>query len=429
MKKPFIAFSTNIDEEIEKAEKLLSINLADTQKEAVAGALVSKLMVITGGPGTGKTTLVNSILHILKSKKLKIQLCAPTGRAAKRLSESTKLEALTIHRLLEVDPISGGFKRNEDNKLDCDYLVIDESSMIDIMLMNALLRAVRDDTALLFVGDVDQLPSVGPGQVLRDIIESNQVKVVKLTEIFRQVATSQIIKTAHKVNNGQMIDLEHKIDSDFYFIEATPGEDLLKKLIHIMQDRIPRKFSCDPVNDIQVLAPMQKGGVGVKALNIELQKVFNPSMENVIQRYGQNFAAKDKVMQMENNYDKEVYNGDIGIIKSIDPEAQEVIIKFDHREVKYNYTDLDQISHAYATTIHKSQGSEYPIVIIPLTMQSYVMLQRNLLYTAITRGKKFVVLIGERKALEIAIEKNDSVCRYSKLKEWMMTGSDTQSHI
>jgi exodeoxyribonuclease V alpha subunit len=409
-----------IEEEIKNAERDLSIKLAAAQKEAIWAALTSKLMVITGGPGTGKTTLVNSILYILKSKKVKIQLCAPTGRAAKRLTESTKLEALTIHRLLEVDPTFGGFKRNEDNRLDCDYLVVDESSMIDILLMHALLKAIPDHAVLLFVGDVDQLPSVGPGQVLRDLIESQKIKVVKLTEIFRQAASSEIIKTAHLVNQGKVPDLTHKADSDFYFIEAAPGEQLMNKLINMITDRIPKKFGCDPVNDIQVLVPMQRGGFGVKALNIELQKVLNPNFASGILRYGQNFAIGDKVMQMENNYDKEVYNGDIGIISEIDAAEEQLVIKFDHRYVKYNYTDLDQISHAYATTIHKSQGSEYKIVIIPLTMQSYIMLQKNLIYTAITRGKEFVVLIGEKEALEVGVKKNDSLLRYSKLREWLV---------
>ncbi|KJW02139.1 hypothetical protein REIP_0142 [Rickettsia endosymbiont of Ixodes pacificus] len=401
-------------------EKELCITLATSQKTAIEHALQHKLMVITGGPGTGKTTLVNSLLKTLSTQNLNIKLCAPTGRAAKRLSESTGLEATTIHRLLEIDPAYGGFKRNEDSPLLCDYLVIDEASMVDISLFHALLKALPPHSSLLIVGDVDQLPSVGAGQVLKDIINSKVIPTVKLTEIFRQAATSNIIINAHRVNNGILPDLAPR-NSDFYFIEAEHGEDIINKIIMMIRERIPKKFNLNPVNDIQLLCPMQRGGVGARSLNIELQKILNPNYSSGIIKFGQIFAIGDKVMQTENNYDKEVYNGDIGVINNINEQDQEITINFYNRDVVYDYSDLDQITLAYATTIHKSQGSEYPAVIIPLTMQSYMMLKRNLIYTAITRGKHLVIIIGQKKALAIAIKDNKTSLRYSKLQKWLMT--------
>ncbi|EER20781.1 MULTISPECIES: SF1B family DNA helicase RecD2 [spotted fever group] len=403
-------------------EQDLGITLATSQKTAIEKALQHKVMVITGGPGTGKTTLVNSLLKTLTTKKLNIKLCAPTGRAAKRLSESTGLEATTIHRLLEIDPAYGGFKRSEESPLLCDYLVIDEASMVDISLFHALLKAIPPHSALLIVGDVDQLPSVGAGQVLKDIINSKVIPTVKLTEIFRQAATSKIIINAHQVNNGILPDLTSpKKESDFYFIEAEHGEDIINKIIIMIKDRIPNKFNLNPINDIQLLCPMQRGGVGARSLNIELQKILNPNYSSGITKFGQIFAIGDKVMQTENNYDKEVYNGDVGVINNINDHDQEITINFYNRDVVYDYSDLDQITLAYATTIHKSQGSEYPAVIIPLTMQSYMMLKRNLIYTAITRGKNLVIIIGQRKALAIAIKDNKTSLRYSKLQEWLIT--------
>ncbi|MCX4080042.1 ATP-dependent RecD-like DNA helicase [Rickettsia rhipicephali] len=401
-------------------EKELCITLATSQKIAIKKALQHKLMVITGGPGTGKTTLLNALLRTLSTQDLNIKLCAPTGRAAKRLSESTGLEATTIHRLLEIEPAYGGFKRNEDSPLLCDYLVIDEASMVDISLFHALLKALPPHSALLIVGDVDQLPSVGAGQVLKDIINSKVMPTVKLIEIFRQAATSNIIINAHRVNNGILPDLTPpKRESDFYFIEAEHGEDIINKIIMMIKDRIPNKFNLNPINDIQLLCPMQRGGVGARSLNIELQKILNPNCSSGITKFGQIFAIGDKVMQTENNYDKEVYNGDIGVINNINEQDQEITINFYNRNVVYDYSDLDQITLAYATTIHKSQGSEYPAVIIPLTMQSYMMLKRNLIYTAITRGKHLVIIIGQKKALAIAIKDNKTSLRYSKLKEWL----------
>jgi exodeoxyribonuclease V alpha subunit len=402
-------------------EEELNIKLAESQKLAIEKALDNRLMVITGGPGTGKTTLVNSLLKTLAAKKLNIKLCAPTGRAAKRLSESTGLEATTIHRLLEIDPAYGGFKRNEESPLSCDYLVIDEASMVDVPLFYSLLKALPLHSALLLVGDVDQLPSVGAGQVLKDIISSKVISTVQLTEIFRQAATSNIITNAHRVNHGILPNMQiTREESDFYFVEAEHGDDIINKIITMVKDRIPKRFNLNPIQDIQLLCPMQRGGAGARSLNIELQKVLNPNHTNGIVKFGQIFAVGDKIMQTENNYDKEVYNGDIGIIKAINEQDQEIIINFYNRDINYDYTDLDQITLAYATTIHKSQGSEYPAVIIPITMQSYMMLRRNLIYTAITRGKKLVVIIGQKKALAMAVKDTTSSHRYSKLREWLV---------
>lgn len=401
-------------------EKDLDIKLADNQKDAVVQALSEKLMVITGGPGTGKTTLVRTLLKILESKQLNIKLCAPTGRAAKRLSETTGLEATTIHRLLEIDQTQGGFKYNEDNKLACNYLIVDESSMIDVPLFHSLIKSLPGHAGLLLVGDVDQLPSVGAGQVLKDIIRSDVITTIKLTQIFRQAATSDIITNAHNINKGILPKLDNPVDgTDFYFIQAEPGDDIINKIITITSDRIPKKFKLDPIHDIQLLCPMQRGSSGARSLNVELQKVLNPNYSDGIVKFGQTFAVGDKVMQTENNYDKDTYNGDIGVIAGINQEEQEVVIKFYGNEVIYEYADLDQITLAYATTIHKSQGSEYPAIIVPITMQSYLMLKRSLIYTAVTRGKKLVIVIGQKKALAMAIKDAKSSNRYSKLKDWL----------
>ena len=386
-------------------------------------ALLAKVLVITGGPGVGKTTIVNSILRILAAKGVRLLLCAPTGRAAKRMSEATGREACTIHRLLEVDPKTGGFKRGDDNPLDCDLLVIDETSMVDVLLMHALLRAVPDRAALLVVGDVDQLPSVGPGQVLADVIASGAVPVVRLTEVFRQAAKSRIIVNAHRINQGQMPDLNRpEEESDFYFVPADDPETAVARIVDLVKTRIPQRFGFDPVRDIQVLCPMNRGGVGARSLNIELQAALNPAGERKVQRFGWTFAPGDKVMQIENDYDKEVYNGDIGYIDQVDPEAGEVTASFDGRTVAYGFGELDMLVPAYAATIHKSQGSEYPAVVIPLLTQHYPMLQRNLLYTGVTRGKRLVVLVGQKKAVAIAVRNVSGRRRWSKLKEWLASG-------
>jgi exodeoxyribonuclease V alpha subunit len=401
-------------------EQRTGLTLADSQQAAVRLALLAKVMVITGGPGVGKTTIVNSILSILAAKGVRLLLCAPTGRAAKRMSEATGREACTIHRLLEVDPKTGGFKRGDDNPLDCDLLVIDEVSMVDILLMHALLRAVPDRAALMIVGDVDQLPSVGPGQVLADVIASGAVPVVRLTEVFRQAANSRIIVNAHRINQGQMPDLDRpEEESDFYYVPADDPETAVAHIVDLVKTRIPQRFGFDPVRDIQVLCPMNRGGVGARSLNIELQAALNPAGERKVQRFGWTFAPGDKVMQIENDYDKEVYNGDIGYIDQVDPEAGEVTANFDGRTVTYGFGELDMLVPAYAATIHKSQGSEYPAIVIPLLIQHYPMLQRNLLYTGVTRGKRLVVLVGQKKAVAIAVRNVSGRRRWSKLRDWL----------
>ena len=401
-------------------EQKTGLSLAERQVAAIRLALVSKVLVITGGPGVGKTTIVNSILRILSAKGVTLLLCAPTGRAAKRMTEAAGFEAKTIHRTLEVDRKAGGFKRNSDNPLDCDLLVIDETSMVDVLLMQALLKAVPDNAALLVVGDIDQLPSVGPGQVLADVIASGAVPLVRLTEVFRQAAQSRIITSAHKINQGSIPDLSKpEGDSDFYFVQADDPETAVPRIVDLVKTRIPQRFGLDPIRDIQVLCPMNRGGVGVRSLNIELQAALNPAGDRKVERFGWTFAPGDKVMQMENDYDRDVYNGDIGYIDDVDPDAGELTVSFDGRAITYGFGELDTLVLAYAATIHKSQGSEYPAVVIPVMMQHYTMLQRNLLYTGVTRGKRLVVLVGQKKAVAIAVKNVSGRRRWSKLKEWL----------
>ena len=392
------------------------LTLSASQRDAVRLALASKVVVVTGGPGVGKTTLVNSILGIIRARHLRVTLCAPTGRAAKRLTESTGLEAKTIHRLLEFDPQSFGFKRGRDNPLPTDLLVMDEASMVDVVLMNKLLPAIPDSAGLIIVGDVDQLPSVGPGCVLSDIIESGAVPTVRLTEIFRQAAGSRIIVNAHRINRGELpLKDEGKELADFYFIPATTPEDIHGKLLHVITERIPKRFGFHPVRDIQVLTPMNRGGLGARSLNAELQSVLNGKAEPKVTRFGTSFAPGDKVIQTVNNYEKEVFNGDIGRIVEIDVDEGTLKVDYDDRLVEYQFGELDEVSLAYATSIHKSQGSEYTAVVIPLAMQHYTMLERNLIYTAVTRGKKLVVVIGEAKALAMAVKNHKSHRRLTKL--------------
>ncbi|MCD2330284.1 MULTISPECIES: ATP-dependent RecD-like DNA helicase [Roseobacteraceae] len=401
-------------------EQKTGLALADSQAEAVRLALRSKIMVITGGPGVGKTTIVNSILRILAAKRVNLLLCAPTGRAAKRMTEATEMEAKTIHRLLEFDPKAFGFKRDLENPLDCDLLVVDESSMVDVMLMQSLLKAVPDHAALLIVGDIDQLPSVGPGQVLADIIGSDAVPVMRLTEVFRQAAESKIITTAHAINAGRMPDLSPPDgDTDFYFVPAADPEQAVARIVELVSKRIPNRFGFDPIRDIQVLCPMNRGGVGARSLNIELQAALNLAGEKKVERFGWTFAPGDKVMQIENDYDKDVYNGDIGMIDDVDLDEGEVAVNFDGRTVSFVFGELDTLVPAYAATIHKSQGSEYPVVVIPVMTQHYAMLQRNLIYTGVTRGKKLVVLVGQARAVAIAVKNISGRRRWSKLDEWL----------
>jgi exodeoxyribonuclease V alpha subunit len=401
-------------------EQKTGLSLAPTQLEAIRLALMAKVLVVTGGPGVGKTTIVNSILRILAAKGVNLLLCAPTGRAAKRMTEATGFEAKTIHRLLEVDPKGGGFKRNAENPLDCELLVIDETSMVDVPLMHALLKALPDTTALLIVGDIDQLPSVGPGQVLADIIQSETIPVVRLTEVFRQAAESRIITAAHRINKGQMPDLaKPEGESDFYFVNAAEPEAAVPLIVDLVKNRIPKRFGFDPIRDVQVLCPMNRGGVGARSLNIELQAALNPATDQKVERFGWTFAPGDKVMQIENDYEKEVYNGDVGYVDAVDFDTGELTASFDGRAVTYGFGELDTLVPAYAATIHKSQGSEYPAVVIPVMTQHYAMLQRNLIYTGITRGKKLVVIVGQAKAVAIAVKNVSGRRRWTKLKEWL----------
>ncbi len=402
---------------MEWVQAQLSLSLASNQVEAVRCAVENKVLVITGGPGTGKTTIINAILKIFGRLGIDILLAAPTGRAAKRITETTRHEAKTIHRLLEFSPKKGGFQKNEDQPLRCDLLILDEASMIDTVLMHNLLKAVPIHATLILVGDVNQLPSVGPGNVLKDIIASGAVPVVSLTEIFRQAKDSSIIVNAHLINQGVIpaLDTTRGSSSDFYFIQKEEPEEALAVILELLNGRIKRAFGFDPIDDVQVLTPMNRGSVGASNLNVELQKVLNPR-EDGITRGGRNFRVDDKVMQIRNNYDKEVYNGDIGRILKIDTEDQEVTVVFDGRRVSYDYSDLDELILAYAVSVHKSQGSEYPCVVIPLLTQHYVMLQRNLIYTAITRGKKLVILVGSKRAFAIAVKNDKTQKRYTHLK-------------
>jgi exodeoxyribonuclease V alpha subunit len=390
--------------------------LAPSQREALKQALNSRVLVITGGPGVGKTTLVKAILLILRAKKVRCLLCAPTGRAAKRLAETTGFEAKTIHRLLEVLHGAGGFSHNEENPLECDLLVVDETSMVDVPLMNHLLRALPESASLLLVGDVDQLPPVGPGTALRNIIESGIVPVVRLTEVFRQAGNSRIIVNAHRINEGLMPEVTEN-GSDFFFVEREQPERIVETVIELVKKRIPSKFRLDPIRDVQVLSPMNRGSLGIRELNARLQEELNPrkAEEPFIEKFGWQYRIRDKVIQTENDYDKEVFNGDIGQIAKIEPVDRELTVKFDQREVTYDFGELDELSLAYAITIHKSQGSEFPAVVIPLATQHYLLLQRNLVYTGVTRGKQLVMLVGQSKALSMAVKNNRTEQRFSGL--------------
>ncbi|MBM4152281.1 MAG: ATP-dependent RecD-like DNA helicase [Kiritimatiellaceae bacterium] len=399
-------------------QKKTNIELSDNQCDALRLAVQAKVMVITGGPGVGKTTLVNSIIQVFLAKKLTVSLCAPTGRAAKRLSETTGLEAKTIHRLLLFNPGTGGFRYNEENPLEGDIFIIDECSMIDQVLAYQLLQAIPQRSAVIFVGDADQLPSVGPGRVLRDIISASVVPVVALTEIFRQAAESRIVTGAHRINHGQLPEFPEEGDksSDLYFIEAEEAQKAIQVICKMVGESIPQRLGFNPIEHVQILTPMQKGELGARNLNQVMQSLLNPQGREV-ERFGILFREGDRVMQTVNNYEKEVFNGDLGRITAIDEEQREIVVKIDDRKVKYEFRELDELVHAYAITIHKSQGSEYPCVIIPIHTQHFVMLQRSLLYTAVTRAKKFAVLIGTKKAMGLAVIHADSRERVTTLKE------------
>ena len=398
-------------------EKKVGLTLAAQQREAVRQATTEKVLVITGGPGVGKTTLVRSILEIYAAKEMDCVLCAPTGRAAKRLAETTGREAKTIHRLLEYEGASGRCKKDRDHPLELDLLIVDEASMVDIHLMSNLLRAVPPNACVVLVGDVDQLPSVGPGTVLADIIASKTVPVVRLTEIFRQAQESLIVRAAHRVLEGEMPEsATQERPGDFYFIEVDSPPAILDRIVTLVRERIPDRFKLDPLNDVQILTPMNRSDLGTRNLNARLQEILNPPQdEPEVARFGWIFRHGDKVLQTVNDYDKEVFNGDIGRIAAIAPDDQELTVDYDGRKVPYDFEELDELALAYALTIHKSQGSEYPAVVIPLHTQHYMMLQRNLLYTAITRGKKLVVLVGSKKALSLAIQRQDTARRCSGL--------------
>jgi exodeoxyribonuclease V alpha subunit len=399
------------------------VELAGAQRMAIQTALTSKISVITGGPGVGKTTIVNSIVRILQAKNGKVLLAAPTGRAAKRMSEATGAPAQTIHRLLKYEPREGGFTHNDRRPLQGDMVIIDETSMLDIPLAHHLLKAIPLTASVVFVGDVDQLPSVGPGNFLRDLIDSDRVPVVRLTEIFRQARDSFIITNAHRVNEGHMPVLDARNEGDFFFIPEDQPEKVLATIKTLCGERVPKKFGFDPMRDVQVLTPMHKGLCGSESLNRELQTTLNPRGP-AVQRYGRTYRVGDRVMQVRNNYDKDVFNGDLGRVKQIDLAEQQVIVEVDdpglkdaRRAIPYEFTDMDELLPAYAISVHKSQGNEYPCVIVPLLTQHFVLLQRNLLYTAITRGKKLVILIGSKKALAIAVRNDKTAARYSRLKD------------
>ena len=407
------------DKAIEWVEQQLSLQLAISQKEAVALALKSKIQIITGGPGTGKSTITNAILKITEKLTQKIILVAPTGRAAKRMSEITGKKASTIHSLLEFDFKAGGFKKNRQNPIDCDLLIIDEASMIDTYLMYSLLKALPDPICVIFVGDINQLPSVGPGNVLKDMISSRTLPVTILTEIFRQAAGSAIITNAHLVNQGQFPRLYNGHDSDFFFIESAEAEQVLNEVIKLVSQSLPKRYGFDPKKEIQVLAPMKKGVIGTANLNVALQQLLNPQAM-ALHRGGQKFQVGDKVMQLRNDYKREVFNGDIGYIHSIDAEEQQLVICMEERQIIYDYSDLDELTLAYAISIHKFQGSECPCVVMPVHTSHFMLLHRNLLYTGITRGKQLVVLVGTKKALAIAVKKDDVKKRYTGLQQTLM---------
>jgi exodeoxyribonuclease V alpha subunit len=415
---PVVRRTIDSEKACEWVQKELSLYLASSQIQAVRSSVDSKVLIITGGPGTGKTTIINAVLKIFGRVGLDILLAAPTGRAAKRMTEATGRDAKTIHRLLEFSPQHKGFQKNEDHPLKCDLLVIDEASMIDTVLMYHLLKAVPLHATLILVGDVNQLPSVGPGNVLQDIISSRRVPVVQLTDIFRQAKDSAIIVNAHLINRGVIppVDSADRTRTDYYFIEKDEPEDALGVIMELVSSRIQKAFRFDPVDDVQVLTPMNRGTVGAHNLNSELQKILNPRQDGIT-RGTRSFRVGDKVMQIRNNYDKEVYNGDIGRIVRIDTEHQEVRMTFDGKTVSYEYSELDEIVLAYAVSVHKSQGSEYPCVIIPLLTQHYMLLQRNLIYTAITRGKELVIVVGGKRAMAIAVKNDKTRKRFTRLDQ------------
>lgn len=417
---PTSLITIRVEKALAWVQKKLSIQLAENQLEAVRKALNSKAMILTGGPGTGKTTVINAMLKIFAGMGAKCLLAAPTGRAAKRMSETTGYPAKTIHRLLEFSFQNGGFQKNEKKPLNCNVLIVDEASMIDTVLMHHLVKAIPPSATVILVGDINQLPSVGPGNVLKDIISSEVFAVVELTEIFRQAAESLIIVNAHRINGGKFPLVPSKNSSDdlgdFYFIQQNDPEKVLNVILDLIGERIPSRFGLDPVDQVQVLTPMHRGVVGATNLNHQLQQSLNPQ-KNPLVLGARKFNVNDKVMQIRNNYDKTVFNGDIGRIKHMDIDSREVHILFEKRLVTYDFSELDEIVLAYAISVHKAQGSEYPAVVIPVVTQHYMLLQRNLIYTAVTRAKNLAVMVGTWKALALGIKNDRTQKRFTLLEE------------
>ncbi len=415
---PAKSFPLDIGAAIHAFESVTGLELATQQRQAVQAALRDRCVVITGGPGVGKTTIVKAIVHLARLGSRKVSLAAPTGRAAKRMTEATAAEAMTIHRLLEYQPHEGGFQRNQENPLEADLLVVDEASMVDALLFRAVLCALRPGAQLVLVGDIDQLPSVGAGAVLSDVIDSGAATVIRLTEIFRQAAASKIVLSAHKINHGELPDLDTAGNtSDFYFISREEPEAARATIVELVSERIPARFGFDPITEVQVLTPMHRGELGTAAINRALQDKLNPSRGGAeLVRGERAFRRGDKVMQLKNDYDRNVFNGDIGVIQNIDGEGM-MVVDFDGRSATYERAELDQLVHAYAVSVHKSQGSEYPAVVLALGTQHFMMLQRSLLYTAVTRGKKLVVLVGTKRAVQLAVRNAEAKRRYTWLAE------------
>lgn len=409
----------DIKAEMAYLDKEGNLKLADKQRQAVEMTLHGGVSVLTGGPGTGKTTTVHSIITLLGRNRVELMLAAPTGRAAKRLSETTRRDAATIHRMLKYDPKEGGFAYNQDNPLPADYIIVDEASMLDVALMHQLLKAIAPTASLLLVGDVDQLPSVGAGNVLRDLIHSGRVPVTRLDTIFRQAQRSLIVRNAHLINQGEFPILtkeESTGNPDFYFVYREEPEEVLETIVDLVRERIPKAHGFDPIRDIQVITPMHRAILGAGNLNKRLQEALNKETR-VLTRGNLSIKVGDKVMQRVNNYDKDVFNGDIGVVNAINRTDHVVSVLYGRRIIPYEYGDLDELTLSYAITVHKSQGSEYPVVVIPVHTQHFIMLQRNLIYTALTRGKKLVVMVGTKKALAIAIKNDKIEERHSGLRQ------------
>jgi exodeoxyribonuclease V alpha subunit len=410
--------SVHLEKAVQWAEEKLKISFAEEQKKAIAQSVQEKVHIITGGPGTGKSTITRAILRISEKLTDQILLAAPTGRAAKRMTEITGKKASTIHSLLEMDFQSGGFKKNQDNPLKCDLLIIDETSMVDTFLLFQLFKAIPTSTRVILIGDVDQLPSVGAGNVLKDLIDSGRVGVTRLTQIFRQAAHSKIVTNAHLINQGEFPELSN--NSDFRFIEGETPEKIVETIVELIRDTLPSKTRLHRFDDIQVLSPMKRGVIGTENLNVVLQKVLNPSITPLC-RMGRTFHVGDKVMQIRNDYEKLVFNGDVGRILSIDLSGQMLAVSFDDKRVEYQFSEIDDLVLAYAVSIHKYQGSECPCVIIPIHMSHFKMLHRNLLYTGITRGKRLVILVGTKQAIGLAVRNDDVKKRFTRLKEQLMS--------